>query len=153
MNALDRELGLFVPAQIASAILMQELMDEQEKAETFTQWAESICIRMRRFSTKKGYLGQVPKSAMVGDFICVIAGAAVPFTVRPNDKGYNLIGQCYVHCYIGVGKTASGNGGRPVRQGASLNALPLWCAPPTFSLLLWLNAAAVPLLCRFLHSP
>jgi tetratricopeptide (TPR) repeat protein len=100
MDALDRELGFFVPNQMASAIVTQELMEEQEKAETFAQWADPICVQMRRCSTKRGYLGQVPKSAMVGDVICVIAGAAVPFTVRPNDKGYSLIGQCYLHGYM-----------------------------------------------------
>jgi hypothetical protein len=100
MNAIDRELGIFVPAQIASEIFAKEIMKEQEKANTFAQWAELICIQMRRCSTKRGYLGQVPKKAMVGDVICVIAGAAVPFTVRPNDSGYNLVGQCYLHGYM-----------------------------------------------------
>jgi hypothetical protein len=56
---------------------------------------------MRRCSsTRKGYLGHVPKSAMVEDVICVIAGAAIPFTIRPNEKGYSLIGQCYLHGYM-----------------------------------------------------
>jgi hypothetical protein len=32
--------------------------------------------------------------------LCVIASAAVPFTVRPDGKGYSLIGQCYLHGYM-----------------------------------------------------
>jgi hypothetical protein len=100
IHSLDRELGFIVPARIAAEIVIQEFREELEKAEKFGQWATTLCIQMRRCSTKRGYLGQVPNVARVGDIICVIAGAAVPFTVRRNDKGYNLIGQCYLHGYM-----------------------------------------------------
>ena len=34
-------------------------------------------------------------------------------------------------CYLLSGFSASGNGGRPIRQHPSLNALPLWRPPPS----------------------
>lgn len=54
IHALDRELGIIVPAQVASDIVVEELKEEQKKAEKFAQWATSICIEMRRCSTKRG---------------------------------------------------------------------------------------------------
>ena len=30
------------------------------------------------------------------DFLCVLYGADLPFVARPTDKGYKLIGECYV---------------------------------------------------------
>lgn len=100
MRALDKELGFIVPSHVTSKVALQHISEQYEKAEKFAQWATTICDMMRRCRTSRGYLGQVPKAAMTGDIICVIAGAAVPFTIRKKDKGYSLVGQCYLHGYM-----------------------------------------------------
>ncbi len=45
--------------------------------------------------TKKGYLAWVPVNTRPTDRICLLAGCAVPFVVRPVDKRYELLGDCY----------------------------------------------------------
>lgn len=40
------------------------------------------------------------QAAMVGNDICVIAGAAVSFPVRPKNKGDSLIRQSDLHGYM-----------------------------------------------------
>ncbi|KAM7196347.1 Heterokaryon incompatibility protein (HET) domain containing protein [Rhypophila sp. PSN 637] len=59
----------------------------------------------RRFCrTEGGRLGQVRKEARVGDLVCIILGAEVPYVIRPlttetdNDEVfYELVGDCYVN--------------------------------------------------------
>lgn len=53
-----------------------------------------------QLSHQRGYLGQVPKDIIVGEVICAISGAAVPFIIREHVKGYTLIGQCYLHAFM-----------------------------------------------------
>ena len=52
----------------------------------------------RRFcATIGGRIGMVPRSAAAGDIVCVLYGGRVPFVLRPCEKGYTLIGECYIH--------------------------------------------------------
>ena len=97
MSALDKELGFMVPGDVAANIIMQEDRDEQDQAEKFANWAHTICLQTRRCGTARGYLGHVPKGARVGDVVCVITGAAVPFVIRQATGGYRVVGQCYLH--------------------------------------------------------
>lgn len=56
--------------------------------------------RMRLFRTKKGYfVGKGPQSMEVGDEICIIPGAQVPFILRtiPGTERRKFVGQAYVH--------------------------------------------------------
>jgi len=62
--------------------------------------ATASCLQTLSCLTKKGHLGKVPIRAQTGDVICVIAGAAVPFLLRPKDDGYMLVGQCYLHGFM-----------------------------------------------------
>jgi hypothetical protein len=96
---LNKEFG-FIPAEVVTALIHPRTLKERDEAETFRLWANSFFRQMRSCSTQRGYLAQVPRSAMTEDVICIISGAAVPFTVRPSDKGYSLIGQCYLHGYM-----------------------------------------------------
>ncbi|KAI1077756.1 HET-domain-containing protein [Whalleya microplaca] len=44
-----------------------------------------------------GYIGIAPKSAQVGDEICVLLGCELPVLLRPLGKGqYRLVGACFV---------------------------------------------------------
>jgi hypothetical protein len=52
--------------------------------------------------TKMGYVGIVPGDSRVGDEVCVLGGAAVPFVLRKNqateeETEYQLIGEGYIH--------------------------------------------------------
>lgn len=49
------------------------------------------------FQSDQGYLGLGPTSMEVGDSICIFAEAKVPFILRKEWRGYNLVGECYVH--------------------------------------------------------
>lgn len=67
------------------------------------QLAFSAAVTARRFATTtKGYMGLVPRGGMLGDEVCVILGAHVPFLVRrvPHDEAgtdrYQLLGECYL---------------------------------------------------------
>jgi hypothetical protein len=94
---LDQEIGFLVPGDVASKILFQESDELRDQAEKFSNWAITICARMRRCGTTKGYVGHVPQSARIGDVVCVITGVAVPFTLRKTPEGYRVVGQCYLH--------------------------------------------------------
>ena len=50
--------------------------------------------------TKKGYVGQIPKTGRRGDMIIIICGARIPLLVRPNGDGYSLVGQCSLHGFM-----------------------------------------------------
>lgn len=53
---------------------------------------------MRRFcATSNGRIGLVPSGTAAGDEICVLYGGRVPYVVRPCEKGYIFIGECYIH--------------------------------------------------------
>ena len=64
-------------------------------AETMHRWQ----CHTHLFVTENGFLGQVPRTAQIGDIICVFLGGHVPFVLRPLERGgsYRLIGDCYVH--------------------------------------------------------
>ncbi len=96
---LNKEFG-FIPDEVTTAFTYPLTAGEENEADLFNTWAYSFCSQMRRCSTQGGYLAQVPKDAVAEDVICIISGAVVPFALRPIDKGYRLIGQCYLHGYM-----------------------------------------------------
>ena len=54
------------------------------------QIAFSAAVTARSFvTTKKGYMGLMPRGAMPGDEVCIVLGAHVMFLVRrvPQDEG------------------------------------------------------------------
>ena len=56
-----------------------------------------VCKLRTFFRSKKGYIGLGPCTTKEGDMICIFFGASVPYILRPCEKGYTLIGECYVH--------------------------------------------------------
>ena len=52
----------------------------------------------RRFCATAGRrLGQVPRSAEVGDLICILHGGRVPYIIRPRSEGgFMLVGESYI---------------------------------------------------------
>ena len=72
----------------------------QERLSNFQQIHAVIGLmnKNRRFcATIGGRIGMVPRSAAAGDVLCVLYGGRVPFVLRPCEKGYTLIGECYIH--------------------------------------------------------
>ena len=64
------------------------------------QQAFNSALKGRRIGiTEKKYVGLFPKTANVGDRICVFKGGWVPFLVRQNkdDANCRLVGECYLH--------------------------------------------------------
>src|SRR5204862_7846904 len=49
-------------------------------------------------TTKKGYLGYVPRHSRAGDQIFVLMGCDAPLVLRPlGNETYQLVGECYLH--------------------------------------------------------
>jgi hypothetical protein len=51
--------------------------------------------------TAKGYFLLGPKVLNVGDIVCVLFGGKMPFCLRPCGNHYLLVGECYVHGFMG----------------------------------------------------
>jgi hypothetical protein len=64
-----------------------------------------FCYDRQLFTTTKGYLGVVTGKARVGDLVCLLLGAAVPFILRKVEEGcgkgtnrhFKLVGEAYVY--------------------------------------------------------
>jgi hypothetical protein len=69
-------------------------------AYTFERAAIAPWIQTRSCLTAHGRLASVPLEALVGDTICVIKSAAVPFVLRKGKKGHLLVGQCYLDGFM-----------------------------------------------------
>jgi hypothetical protein len=53
------------------------------------------------FETELGLLGLGPTHALPGDVVYIFGGGNVPFILRPwEEKGYKLIGECYLHGFM-----------------------------------------------------
>jgi hypothetical protein len=73
------------------------------KESTSTGWSRYETFAFNRswnrslFFTRKGYMGLGPNCLRVGDIVCVLFGATVPFILRPKYNYYQLVGEAYVH--------------------------------------------------------
>ncbi len=56
-----------------------------------------VMYHRRVFTTKNGYLGVGSRTLTRNDKIYVLFGCNVPLVLRPRDRQYELIGECYVH--------------------------------------------------------
>lgn len=66
--------------------------------------AQEFCDAVRRRSryrrlvvTEKGYIGGVPETARVGDWVNTFDGENILFVVRPQGDNFEYIGHAYVH--------------------------------------------------------
>jgi hypothetical protein len=69
------------------------------RVKRFDQLFSEKCYNRRFFRTVEGRFGWAPDQAKVGDQVCILNGAAVPFVVRPIDLDncFELIGDGYLH--------------------------------------------------------
>jgi hypothetical protein len=49
------------------------------------------------FFTRSGLIGLAPSAAKENDLLCIFFGGKTPFLIREMEKGFQLIGECYVH--------------------------------------------------------
>lgn len=66
-------------------------------ARMFSRAVERMAKNRLLCSTKRGRIGWVPREAMVGDVVCVLDGAKVPFVLKPDPerKGVFRVGQVF----------------------------------------------------------
>ncbi|KAI9786881.1 MAG: hypothetical protein M1839_005112 [Geoglossum umbratile] len=77
------------------------LHDSFNEVMMFVTTAQGACASMKRCLTRKAYIGQVPPMAQIGDMVCFIVGAPVPFLLRPRGGDeFSLLGQCYLHGFM-----------------------------------------------------
>lgn len=60
---------------------------------------EAACENRRFCRTREGYWGLVPAGCEIGDLICVVLGATLPWALRKESakRAFRLVGQSYVH--------------------------------------------------------
>jgi hypothetical protein len=49
------------------------------------------------FTTSRGYMGFGAMGAQLGDQVCILGGAKIPFILRNHDTHYKMIGDSYLH--------------------------------------------------------
>ena len=104
----DKMCGLLgIPKKRGFAMVWPEAIDqEQLDIRSHIETSLSVATFQRSFCvTEHGYMGLVPRTARVGDVVCLLEGAQTPFILRANDSSessgedlsWNLIGEAYIH--------------------------------------------------------
>ena len=99
-------------SQAITAKSLQSLA-QQGNADRFLDAAATAGTGRARFITAQGMRGVGPAAVKVGDRVCVLYGADVPFVLRPGGDGYKVVGECYAHGLM------HGEAVRWVEQGVS----------------------------------
>lgn len=83
---------------------LRDMHARREASGLYQRWCEEFVglIRGRRIMvTVDGCMGMAPIEAQIGDIVCIIHGAVVPFILRPVgsafEKTYQLVGPCYLN--------------------------------------------------------
>jgi hypothetical protein len=85
---------------------LQKPRDSRERGWKYWTTAAAFAKRLsdgKFYVTKMGYIGFVPHEAKIGDEICILYRAAVPFVLRKSldsNSSFKLIGECYIHGII-----------------------------------------------------
>jgi hypothetical protein len=68
-------------------------------AQRFLEITATFSSQRARFTISSGMIDIGPKAMQQDDMLCILYGAAVPFTIRPERDGTGciLIGECYVY--------------------------------------------------------
>jgi len=74
----------------------QSLAQMAFAAQEFSGLSKHVA-RNRFCITERGRAAIVPPKTQKGDVIALLAGARMPFLLRPCGKAFELIGCCYVH--------------------------------------------------------
>ncbi|KAI0541869.1 heterokaryon incompatibility protein-domain-containing protein [Xylaria digitata] len=57
----------------------------------------NACQGRKLLLTDDGYVGLGPGLTEEGDLVCLLSGLVMPIILRPTDKGYQVVGEAYVH--------------------------------------------------------
>jgi hypothetical protein len=70
---------------------------EGGNARRYISAVEPVRDSYRLFKTTSKDFGVGPVDMKIGDKLCVLLGAEVPFLLRPKGDGYLVVGECYVY--------------------------------------------------------
>ncbi|KAF5649817.1 Het6 heterokaryon incompatibility protein [Fusarium tjaetaba] len=74
-----------------------EQIDRYGDARGYISALEPLQYYYRLFKTASKDFGVGPVDMKIGDKLCVLFGAEVPFLLRPKGDGYLVVGECYVY--------------------------------------------------------
>ncbi|TVY64273.1 Heterokaryon incompatibility protein 6 OR allele [Lachnellula suecica] len=80
--------------ELLRACLMMGCRLKNSAVEGFA--ASGITEGRKQFRGFRGSTGLVPKATRHGDIICMLAGADIPFVLRPVEEEYELVGDGYI---------------------------------------------------------
>ena len=75
-------------------------LEQYERQNNMTYAYEAATGTRKLCQTRKGFVGLVPKGAVVGDRVYVFLGGQVLYTVRPDavdEMKFTFVGECYLH--------------------------------------------------------
>lgn len=95
----SRQLADSFRAIAVTAGLMLQFLRGDDFLEVAELYFDMVHPKRRRMTkTEKGRLGLVPREALPGDKVVLIAGSIAPFILRPaNSSRYRVVGDCCIH--------------------------------------------------------
>ncbi|KAI0187307.1 heterokaryon incompatibility protein-domain-containing protein [Xylaria flabelliformis] len=57
----------------------------------------NACQGRKLLLTDDGYIGLGPEFTEEEDLVCLLSGLVMPIILRPKDKGYQVVGEAYIH--------------------------------------------------------
>ena len=76
---------------------LKSLVGTHVKSPTFWAHLQTCCLGRKLFSTLSGHIGIGDGTLEPGDIVCVFLGGKTPFIIRPVDRKYKFVGDCYLH--------------------------------------------------------
>jgi hypothetical protein len=96
-QALHNKIARTTPEGARYCLAFSSPISAVDQAVAYESLVQALSAGRKFVITGKGDLAWVPKSTLLGDCICFLAGCAVPYVVRPVGKVFELVGDCYLH--------------------------------------------------------
>jgi hypothetical protein len=84
-------------AKAMNGLKVRDFEEFQNRARKFMDSFSRFCDNRRFFRSEAGRLGWGPDQMRKGDVVCVVNGMDVPLVLRRLEKGFEVIGDAYVH--------------------------------------------------------
>jgi len=92
----------FVQAQEPEVILnFQDTPTGQGDSKCFETVAMLACNGKKLIFDESDRLALAPEATRIGDWVCIIEDGEIPFVLRPHRDYFYLVGECYLHDYMG----------------------------------------------------
>ncbi|KAE8451541.1 hypothetical protein EG329_003614 [Mollisiaceae sp. DMI_Dod_QoI] len=86
----------------AAESLEDQSVDLARDAQFWNRVHETVTHMERRLvTTDEGSIGMAPYRVQKGDIVCVLVGCNIPMAIRQRGTGYEVIGECYLHGFMG----------------------------------------------------